>query len=139
MGIIRTAPPYAVNETYARQSGNHGFYGKWMGTKVNGVTESYNIEDNNDGSITWHIPELKAEVKLPLEGKEVRPMGPTVPDTLMLSMTRLDSHKYRYTEKLNGKIVETGNMAVSPDGKMITSTILTTGSPVKSVAVYEKQ
>jgi hypothetical protein len=131
--------PYLVNETYSRQSRNHGFYGNWMGTTVKGVTESYDIADNNDGSITWHIPELKAEVRLPLDGKEVRPTGPTVPETLMLSMTKQGPHKYRYNEKLNGKIVETGNMIVSPDGKTLTTTITTAGSTTKSIAIYERQ
>jgi hypothetical protein len=137
-GTTPNGSPFDVKETYTRQSGSHGFYGKWMGTKVSGATESYTIQDNNDGSITWQIPELKAEVKLPLDGKDAHPEGPTVPASLMLAMRKLSAHKYRYDEKLNGKIVESGTMNVSADGKTITSIVTTTGSPVKSTAVYDK-
>jgi hypothetical protein len=131
--------PFDIKEMYTRQTGTHGFYGKWMGTKVEGATSAYTIEDNNDGSLTWQIPAIKGAVKLPLDGKESHPSGPTVPPSLMLAMTKLNTRSYHYSEKLNGKIVETGVLTVSPDGKTMTSTVSTAGSPVKSVAVYEKE
>jgi hypothetical protein len=138
-GIDPDGTAFDVKETYTRQTGTHGFYGKWMGTKVEGATSAYTIADNNDGSLTWQIPAIKGEVKLPLDGKESHPVGPTVPPSLTLAMTQLSTRSYHYSEKLNGKVVETGVLTVSPDGKTMTSTVTSAGSPVKSVAVYEKE
>ena len=123
---------------YTRQSGNNGLVGEWKTSSVKiGNPEWFTMKVSGN-ELIWDIPAIKGTLKAPLNGKEVRPTGPTVPESLTLAITKKDPHTLDVTEKLKDKTVFTGTYTVSPDGKTMT----VEGKNAKGEAtkeVWEKQ
>lgn len=121
--------------SFARVTPGKGFFGKWKSTKMeNNSPTTAQIEANGDNGIIWHIPELKASVKLNFDGAEARPTGPTVPKGLTLSAKKISPRSFALTEKINGKVLFRGRYTVSPDGNTMTEVGSAPGStPVKVV------
>lgn len=123
---------------YTRVSGTNGLVGEWKTSSVKiGTPEWFTMKLSGE-ELTWDIPAIKGMLKAPLNGKEARPIGPTVPDTLTLAITKKDPHTLDVTEKLKGKTIFTGTYTVSPDGKTMT----VEGKNAKGEAtkqVWEKQ
>jgi len=58
------------------------------------------------------------------------------------SAKRVDDHTYEIVTKVNGKVVSTRKVVISPDGKTMTSTVKGTnarGQAFDNVEIYEKQ
>jgi hypothetical protein len=109
------------NESFTRVAPGKGFFGKWKRTNLsNNTPTTRQFEANGDDGIIWKIPETQASVNLKFDGKEVAPTGPTVPDGLTLSATKLGPRSIELTEKMKGKVVFKGRLTISADGKTMT-------------------
>ena len=108
-------------ETFTRLAPGKGFFGKWTSTKYedNSPTTAQ-IDANGDNGIIWHIPEIKASLALTFDGKEATPNGPSIPDGLTLSATKIGPRSFELTEKVKGKVVFRGQYTVSADGSTMT-------------------
>lgn len=110
-----------ITETFARTAPGKGFFGKWKSAKYeNNSPTTAQIDANGDNGIVWHIPEIKASVDLTFDGKEAAPTGPTVPEGLTLSATKVGARSFELTEKVKGKVIFHGRYTVSADGKTMT-------------------
>lgn len=125
-------------ETYTRLAPGKSFFSKWKSTKYqNNSPTTAKIDANGDNGIIWNIPEIKASVTLNFDGKDVAPIGPTVPQGLTLAATKVGPHSFELTEKENGKVIFHSRYTVSADGKTMTEVGGTPGAtPVK--VVYQK-
>lgn len=123
---------------YTRASGNNGLAGDWKTSSVKiGSPEWFTMKVTGD-ELTWDIPAIKGVLKAPLNGKEARPTGPTIPESLALAVTKKGPRTLNVTETLQGKTVFTGTYTVSPDGKTMTVEGKNSkGEPTKEV--WEKQ
>ncbi len=123
---------------YIRLSGTNGLVGEWKTSSVKiGTPEWFTMKLSGD-ELIWEIPAIKGTLKAPLNGKEVSPVGPTIPESLTLAVTKKDAHTLDVTEKIQGKSIFTGTYTVSPDGKTMT----VEGKNAKGEAtkqVWEKQ
>lgn len=111
---------FSNTTTYARVSGGTGLAGEWRITSeksANSPTITMKLTDN---VMTWDIPAIKGVLKAPLNGTATHPTGPTVPESLTLSMTRRGPRALHVIQKLQGKITFTGTYTVSADGKTMT-------------------
>jgi hypothetical protein len=107
--------------TYTRVAGTSGLPGEWKTSSVKlGNPTTYRMSMGTDGQMTWDLPALKATWKGKTDGSDVRPSGPTVPDTLTLAVSRQGPRALAMTQKLQGKTVYTGTYTVSDDGKTMT-------------------
>ena len=108
-------------ETYTRVTPGKGFFGKWKSTSVKvDAPNTAQIDANGNDGITWHIPEIKAQVALKFDGKDVAATGPTVPDGLTLAATRTGPRSFTLVEKLKGKPIWKATITVSEDGQTMT-------------------
>ena len=76
----------------------------------------------------------------PRRVKDDPSLGAPYPDTIAL--TRIDAQTVEETLKRAGRVVETARQVVSPDGRLITTTVTGTnarGQFVHTVLVYDKQ
>ena len=138
-GTKPNGDPINSTSTYARTAPGNGLFGTWKNTKVsNSSPNTAQIEANGDNGIVWKIPEIKATVTLNFDGKEVAPTGPTVPHGLMLSATKTGPRGFKLTEKMNGKLIWTGQFTVSPDGKTLTEYGRAPGAAAPTKLVYKK-
>lgn len=107
--------------TYTRVSGTGGVAGEWKTSAVKlGNPTTYRMSMGAGDQMTWDLPAIKATWKGKTDGSEVRPTGPTVPETLTLAVTRQGPRALSMTQKLQGKTVYTGTYTVSDDGKTMT-------------------
>ena len=74
------------------------------------------------------------------DGKEVAVTGN--PDWDAVALKRTDSHHVEFTRKRNGKVVQTGTIAISKDGATRTVTtdgVNAKGVKIHTVGVYERK
>jgi hypothetical protein len=74
------------------------------------------------------------------DGKDYAVTGDPTSD--MRSYMKVDAHKLKFTVKQKGKVMTTGRVVISADGKSRTVAVMGTdaeGKKFKSVAVYDKQ
>ena len=127
-------------EMLTRLDGTSGLMGTWKSEKMKSTTSPM-IEFAAKGSdgITWILPELKAKLDLSFDGKDIAPVGPTVPEGLTISATKNGSRSFSFVEKMNGKALVNGTLTVSQDGKTLKDVSSPIGSDNKRTAVYDKQ
>jgi len=74
------------------------------------------------------------------DGKDYPVTGDPIGDTR--SYTKVDDRTLNFTDKKGGKIIATGRLVVSADGKTRTATVSGTtpkGKKFKNIGVYDKQ
>jgi hypothetical protein len=107
--------------TYARAAGGTGLDGEWKTSAVKmGNPQTFKMAMGPDDQMTWDIPAMKATWKGKTDGTDAPAVGPTVPETLTLAVTRNSPRSLSMTEKLQGKILYTATYTVSEDGKTMT-------------------
>jgi hypothetical protein len=122
---------------YARIGAGSGLAGEWKTASVKMTPQSFTMRLAGH-ELTWHIPQINATLKAPTNGTETHPTGPTLPESLTLSVTRQGARSLKVVQELRGKIVFTGTYIVAPDGKTLT----VEGKNAKGEAmksVWEKQ
>ena len=131
---------FSESETFIRVTTGSGFFAKWKSTKVSSnAPDSTVIAANGDDGIIWNIPEIKASLALKFDGKDVAPVGPTVPAGLTLSATRISPRAFALVEKMNGKVVFKATNTVSADGKTMTQVGTPAGVSEPTTEVFQKQ
>lgn len=126
---------FESTETYARVSGTSGLPGEWKTSSVKlGNPVVYTIKIGEGDQMTWDIPAIKGTWSGKTDGSDVHPVGPTVPETLTIAVTRKDPRTLSMTQKLQGKTVYTGTYTVSDDGRTMSVVGKNAkGEPVKQV------
>jgi hypothetical protein len=94
---------------------------------------------SGDDGMTWEFVDIKATCNLKFDGKDYPCTGPTAPPGIAVALKRAGPGSFEWTEKLNGKLLFTGTLTVSQDGRMLTNV----GRPVSVnepiTEVYERQ
>lgn len=127
-------------EVYTRVAGTSGLMGTWKSEKVKSATSPMmEFAASGPDGIAWILPEIKAKLDLTFDGKDVAPVGPTVPDGLTISATKISSHSFSFVEKMNGKPLFKGTLTVSYDGKTLTNVSSAMQEQNKRTAVYDKE
>jgi hypothetical protein len=127
-------------EVFTRTAGTNGLMGTWKSEKMKSSTSpSMEFAGNGPDGIAWILPEIKARLDLKFDGKDVAPVGPTVPAGLTISATKNGPKSFNFVEKMNGKALVQGTLSVSPDGKTLTNTSSAMQEQNKRTAVYDKQ
>ena len=129
-------------ETLMRVTGTKGLMGTWKDTevKINKEPMVMSLKAGpDDNTIHWEMTDVKATVDLPMNGKEVTPVGPTVPTGLTLSAMKTGPHSFAMTEKLNGKLLEKMDYKLSGDGKTLTEVETPADGKAPATVVFEKQ
>ena len=139
-GTNPNGSPFRETETFTRVEGTSGLMGSWRSTTVKSSTSPVvEFEANGAGCISWILPGIKAKLDMTFDGRDVAPVGPTVPKGLTLAATKKSPRSFSYVEKMNGKALFNGTMTVSKDGKTLTDSTIPVGTQQRTTAVYDKQ
>jgi hypothetical protein len=127
-------------EVLTRIEGSNGLMGTWKSEKVKSSTSPMmEFAANGPDGIAWILPEIKAKLDLTFDGKDVAPVGPTVPAGLTISATKNSARSFNFVEKMNGKALFKGTLTVSKDGKTLTNVSSAVQESNKRTAVYDKE
>ena len=127
-------------EVYTRTAGTSGLMGTWRSEKIKSSTSpAIEFAANGPDGIAWILPEIKAKLDLTFDGKDVAPVGPTVPAGLTIAATKNSPRSFSFVEKMNGKPLAKGSMSVAHDGKTLTDTSSAMNEKNQRTAVYDKE
>jgi hypothetical protein len=122
-----------------RVGSGSGWTGMWESTKVDFTApDEWDIEPNGSDGLTFNTPAYQDTLSMKFDGKEYPEKGPNVPAGSMSSGKRVDAHTIEMTDKIQGKVMDHMKIEVSPDGKMLTTTVHETGQPNAQTAVFDK-
>lgn len=97
------------------------------------------IDASANGGLAVSFPSDKVAMTVVMDSSDFAVEGPTVPKGATASAKPIGTHLIRMTDKLNGKVMDTTDWKVSPDGKVLTLTEHDSGVKKATVAVYDRQ
>jgi len=127
------------NETYQRVSGGPGLAGKWKLTQWK-YSDAFVMEiaPYEGNGITWRFP-WNATLNAKFDGKDYAVTGPSTPTGSTMALRRTGPRSFDEVEKINGKVIYTGKVTVSADGKTLIEVLTPPGTSEKTKTVYDRQ
>jgi hypothetical protein len=125
---------------YSRIGGTSGFAGTWESREeqVNSKLELL-IQPYEDGGLSFVTPAQKMTRSVNFDGKDYSGTGPNLPAGYTTSGRRMSGGSVELTDKINGKVLDTQQVEVSPDGKVLTVTTHIPGRTKPNVQVFERE
>ena len=124
---------------WLRSAGAEGFAGTWLlEESVQSEPGPLLIETSPEGGLHVSYPEDNLEIELTLDGRECRIQGPAVPQGLTVTAKRAGSRTIRLTDWQHDQVLDTTEMKLSADGRVLTVTEHDSGSKKPVVWVYER-
>jgi len=124
---------------YTRTVGTSGFAGTWESTSEQ-VNSSYQmqVEPYDDNGLSFINPAQKITKSIKFDGKDYAAQGPNLPEGYATSGQRLNDLGIELTDKINGKVLDTQQVEVAPDGKTLTITTHIPGHSKPNIQVFER-
>jgi hypothetical protein len=125
---------------YNRKGAGSGFAGEWVS-----VTETMSsplilqIQPYDDGGLSLIVPTRGSTQNFRLDGKDYPNPGPNAPSGSSSSVRRVNEYALELTYKLNGKVLYTQQIELSPDLNTLTFTRLTVGETDPTIQVFDRQ
>jgi hypothetical protein len=112
---------------YTRTEAASGFAGTWesISEQVNSTYEMQ-IQPYEDSGLSFIIPAQKMTKSVKFDGKDYPGQGPNLPAGYATSGRRVSDRAVELTDKINGKLLDTQQVEVSPDGNAL---VITTHIP----------
>jgi hypothetical protein len=126
----------SMDYVYERSGGGSGFAGDWQSIKetMNSPLVLQVKEYQGDG-LSFITPSQHATKNVKLDGKDY----PNEGSGSSSSIRREDEHTLEMTNKVGGKITDTREIRVSPDGKRLTMTVHAAGQSRPVVMVFDRE
>jgi len=125
---------------YSRTAGTSGFAGTWESTEeqVNSVYEMQ-VQTYEDNGLSFINPAQKITKSMKFDGKDYAAQGPNLPAGYATSGRSLGDHAVELTDKIDGKVLDTQQVEVSPDSKILTITTHIPGHSKPNIQVFDRQ
>jgi hypothetical protein len=125
---------------YQRTTGTSGFAGTWESSSV-AVNFSLvlKIAPYDGGGLSIISPTSDKPKDLSFDGKDRPNASSNAAAGTTYSARRISEHAVEITDKLNGKIVDTQQYALSSDLKTLTLTIHRVGMHTPNIFVFDRQ
>ena len=131
---------FNVYYVYKRTAGGPGFDGTWESTSetVNSPFELQIQPYESDGLAIVNSSEGIVK-NLNFDGKDYAYERPNVKAKLASSIRRVDERTLAVTDKVNGKLVGTEEIKISPDHNVLTMTIQAVGQTRPEIRVFDRE
>jgi len=125
---------------YARTTPGSGFVATWESTEQQ-VNSTYEIkvEPYDDNGLSLINPSQKMTQNLKFDDKDYAAQGPNLPAGYACSAHRLSDRSFEMTRKIDGKILDTQQIEVSPDGKTLTFTTHIPGASKPNISIFDRE
>jgi hypothetical protein len=126
----------SMDYVYQRTGGGSGFAADWQSIKET-MNSPYVLQVKayqNDG-LSFITPAEHETKNLKLDGKDY----PNEGSGSSSSVRRVDEHTLEMTDKRGGKVIDTRQIKVSPDGKTLTMTVHAPGREKPNVMVFDRE
>lgn len=130
--------PSTVNYVYERTAGTSGFPGTWESTSVQLDTAfELQIQPYEGGGLSFIRPAAGTTKNVSFDGRDLP--SPSIAQGFTSSGRRVDENTLELTDKLNGNVLDTQELGVSADGKVLTMKVHPPGSTRPNVLVFERE
>jgi len=130
----------SMDYVYQRSGGGSDFAADWQSIRET-ANSPFSLEVKayqGDGLSFISLPEqVTRNVKL--DGKDYPQEGRNVGPGSTSSIRRADEHTLEMTDKSGGKVTNTREIGISPDGKTLTMTVRTPGRKEPDVLVFDRE
>jgi hypothetical protein len=139
-GFNPNGSTYNLNYVYKRKAGGSGFAGEWVSTSetVNSVI-TLQVRPYEGGGLSFIEPSIAVTRNVKFDGKDYPNLGANATPGATSSIRRVSEHALEMTYKINGKILYTQQIELSPDLNTLTVTRLIVGESEPNIRVFERQ
>ena len=131
---------FNVYYVYKRTAGGPGFDGTWESTSetVNSVFE-LQIQPYESDGLAFINPSEGTVKNLNFDGKDYAYERPNVKAKFASSIRRVDERTLALTDKVDGKLVGTEEIKISPDHNVLRMTIQLVGQTRPEIRVFDRE
>jgi hypothetical protein len=129
----------SMDYVYQRSGGGSGFAADWKSIKET-MNSTFVLEVTayeGDG-LSFIVPSEHNTKSAKLDGADYPNQGPNAGPGSSCSIRQIDEHSLEMMDKAGGKITDTREIKLSPDGKTLTMIIRATGRDEEDVLVFER-
>jgi hypothetical protein len=140
-GIQANGTRSSLDYVYKRTAGTAGFAGTWESTseQMNSVFE-LQIQPYGGDGLSFISPAQEMTRNIKFDGRDYPALGPNLPSGFASSGRRVDARTLQLTDKIDGKIMDTQQVVLSPDLKTLTMTLRLVGqSRPKKIFVFDRE
>jgi len=130
----------SLDFVYERTAGTAGFAGTWESdsAQVNSVFE-FQIEPYEEDGLSFVNPAEQTTKNIKFDGKDYPGSGPNLPKGYTTSGHRVSAQTMQLIDKVEGKIVDTRQVDLSPDLKTLTMTVRPVNRSKPNILVFERE
>ena len=131
---------FSLDYVYQRTAGTSGFAGRWESTseKVNSVYE-VQIQPYEGDGLSFITPAEHRTRSMKFDGQDYADAGPHVLPGSAASGRRVNERALEITDKIEGKVMSTQRVEVSPHGKTLTITVRPAGRTKPNILVFDRE
>jgi hypothetical protein len=131
--------PMAMNYVYAKKNTAAGFAGDWVSSSTGRLTSAYvlRVQPWEKDGLSFVDPQMARTKNVKFDGKDYPNEGANAGATA--SIRRVDERTLEMTDKVDGRVVDTRQIVVSPDGKTLTMTVHAAGSSDPQILIFDRQ
>jgi hypothetical protein len=133
---------FSMDYVYRRSGGGSGFAADWKSIRET-MNSPYVLQVKayqGDGlSFIAANPAEHQTKNVKFDGKDYPNEGPSADPGSSSSIRRVDEHTLEMTDKAGGKVIDTREITLSPDGKTLTMTVHSPGRNQPDVLVFNRQ
>lgn len=130
--------PSTTNYLYRRTAGGSGFAGTWESTMPADSAYVLHIRPYEQNGLSFVRSSEKVAQNVKLDGKDY-PIVSSVVQGLTWSVRQVDERTLEVTDKIEGKVIRTEQIELSPNLKTLTRTIRPIGQREPNIFVFERQ
>ena len=131
--------PFQLQQTRKRVAGTTGFAGVWEDTTRKMSSFELEIQPYESDGFSIVVPAEKDILSMKFDGKDYPESGPHVAPGAASSGRRVDERTFEVADKVEGKVIDTTQYRVSPDGNTLTLTVHDKGQAKPVTFVYDRQ
>ena len=138
-GYNANGSPHTLDYVYKRKAGGSGFAGEWVSTSetVNSVVTIQVRPYEGDG-LSFIEPSISVTRSVKFDGKDYPNLGPNAAPGGTSSIRRVNERALEMTYKVNGNLLYTQEIELSPDLKTLTITRRIVGESEPNIRVFER-
>jgi hypothetical protein len=130
----------SMDYVYQRSAGGSGFAADWQSIKET-MNSPYvlQVKSYQGDGLSLIFTTQQNTKNLKLDGKDYPTEGPNANPGSSVSSRRVDEHTLEMTHKASGKVDNTWQIRIAPDGKTLTITMDAAGRSKPDVLVFDRQ
>lgn len=139
-GYQPSGSTFHLDYLYARTAGTSGFAGTWDSTSEKlGSAVEIEVEPYQGDGLSFSNRAQQSTKNMKFDGKDYPVEDANVPKGTMSSARRLNATTLEFIEKTNGKVDDTQQIQLAPDGKTLIMTIQPGSGHKPNVLTFDRE